>query len=532
MSFGSGIPTVFPLRTRIFKGLGLSDGDISLLEEKGLPFETIFEVLMSAANCDRLMEVFRGFQPGLAHRLFARLAQRGIARTAVTTNFDTLLERALDDLRVPFDLYSSDEVFATIDWAQPRIRVIKLHGSLENADKLAITIRRVAAKYFVEQREQVIQKLIEHDGAGGLIVLGYSCSDHFDVSPTLRRYARNDRRVWYVAHSASSPAPLVPIPLAAFQPINPFVRYDSWSVGCVTDDLLRAVWRTTGEEPPTLSAHGSNDWETTVDRWLDSLTSGGEPGMKHYVAGLLLKAGNLWDQSNRYLNDAIALGLTEATMSRALLAMGNNHRDLRHDLTEAQRVLERADSVAIASRNFAIAARVANSLGMVAADLNDLPSAITAYERALNLLADDRELEGKCHGNLGIALKNRHASGDLDEALKHQKLAYEVAQEIGDKRSEGRTLGNIGLVLTKMDDLNSSCEYYRKARAIAEALGDQLHVGIWLHNEGEDTAASNPVEAISLLSQAKDIFAGLNQQAYADESSRVIATIYRATGTA
>ena len=523
-SFAAGVPTVHPLRARILHGLGLDGEDVALLEEQAIPFEGLFEALLSVSDCTALLQVFRGTQPALAHLLLARLAEYGLVRTVVTTNFDTLVEDAFANRGVQFDLYSTDEALASIDWSNDRIRVVKLHGSIDVPDELAITIRRVAAKHHAERRGEVIRQLLDSEPDGGVVILGYSCSDHFDVSPAAQRFSRVDRAVWYVAHDATASQSVAVAPLPETHPDNPFSGYDARSATCVADALLRAMWRSfLGESPPTV-AQPTAEWQESVDSWIDDLSSGGTPGQKKYVAGLVLKTGNLWERSNVYLTTAVAEGLEGEAHARALLAVGNNLRDLG-EYEEARRILSEAESRARDGSLLALQARILNSLGIIAADVGDMDVAVALYERTLAIKAEDQELKGKCHGNLGIALKRRNADGDLGKALRHHQRAYEIAQDIGDKRSEGRTLGNIGLVQALRGDLDASCKYYRAARNVADSLGDLLHVAIWLHNEGEDTAITDPATAKGILERSRDIFRELGQQGFAAESSKVLADI-------
>ena len=525
ISFASGVPTVSPLRSRILGGLGLDPDDIDEVELARVPFEALFEVLLSVTDCRELLRVFRGGEPCLGHQAAAQLVKHGLVQTIVTTNFDVLLEDALRSESVEFDVYDSDESFSSINWSDQKARIIKLHGTILDIDELALTIRRVAARQRADLRAKIIVELMAHEKEGGLVVLGYSCSDHFDVSPAARGAARSDRLITYVAHDSSGAAPSIS-PLRETHPDNPFAGYNAISVTCATEELLSAIWRLLpgGAELP-LQAQAPQ-WEPIVDLWLEIFDRPDMRGFRPYVAGLVLKAANLWAKSNQQLALAISVGLTGDTAARALLATGNNYRDLgQYD--QGENILRRALNLARQGGHSQSEARILNSLGIVAEDRGEHDTAISFYDRALKLSRDvaDRELEGKCHGNLGIAYKNRNADGDLLLALGHHDAAYKVAMEIGDKRSEGRTLGNIGLVYRAKKDVRTACEYYAKARAVAESLGDLLHVAIWLHNAGEDLSDIDPASARIQLARSRDIFAALGQEKFALQSTEVLKQI-------
>lgn len=523
ISLASGIPTVGPFRSLILRGLGLNGSEISQYVQAMVPFESLFEVLMSVVDCDHIFRVFQGQNPTLGHYVIAQLVKHKMVQTIVTTNFDSLLESALDKEGVKFDLYASDKVFPSIDWSADRVRLIKLHGTIDNTGELALTIRRVAARQHTDVRSKVVHELFENEDSGGVVILGYSCSDHFDVSPAARAASRPDRKVVYVSHEERDIAEVSN--LKELQPNNPFVGFENIAVTCNTDAFLQSVLEqisgTIPKKPP--SKNINPEWRLLIKFWLKELERTGTAGTRSHIAGLVLKSANLWAKSNEYLKAAIKTGLSADALPRVMLAMGNNHRDLGQ-YQQAELTLQDALSKARQESQVQSEARILNSLGIVAADKNEQDSAIGRYMLALELArtTEDRELEGKCHGNLGIAYKNRNAAGDLYLSLGHHTIARDVAVEIGDKRSEGRALGNIGLVYRALNEVPIACKYYDAARMIAESLGDLLHVGIWLHNAGEDLADIEPEAAIPLLSKSKEIFLRLEQIDYAEQSNSIL----------
>lgn len=522
ISLHSGVPTVGPLRTELLYGLGLSENDAKEYESSNVPFESLFEVLLSTTDCRTLIEVFRGGFPNLAHRVAALLAEKNLVRTIVTTNFDMLIEVALEARGVKFDLFASDSELPSINWESNVLRLIKLHGSIADYDGLGLTVRRVAARQHADIRGNVIRHLLENESLGGLVVLGYSCSDHFDVTPAAKSISRLDRKVLYVSHNESRSAQSS-VSLRIAMPNNPFSGFDATCLSCNTSILLENIWRNLSADPIPSSSPIALPWQSIVKSWLDDLRQSQPRGLPSYICGLILKSANLWQKSNKHLKSAIVRGLPPKTTVRTMLAMGNNYFDLGQ-YTEASTILVEAEITAHTHADIAAEARILNSRGMVAAAENDFDSAIDLYQRALPLSveAKDRESEGKCYGNLGIAYKNRNAEGDYQRAIDSQVIAKSIAAEIGDKRSEGRTLGNIGLVYRMMNDLPKAFQYYTDARMIAEALGDFLHVGIWLHNAGEDMMAIDPFQAKRLLMQSQEIFMKLEQGHFAKQSETLL----------
>jgi hypothetical protein len=107
--------------------------------------------------------------PSAAHHAIARLAARGAIRVVLTTNFDRLTERALEEAGVPPQvLHRPDQLAGATPLAHARITVIKLHGDYADLDQ-----RNTAdelADYPQALRTYLSRVLDEY----GLIVCGWS----------------------------------------------------------------------------------------------------------------------------------------------------------------------------------------------------------------------------------------------------------------------------------------------------------------------------------------------------------------------
>ncbi len=109
-------------------------------------------------------------QPLRAHRLIAVLPFQCI----ITTNWDTLLEQALEQARTPFIKVVRDSEVAYAD--QSRVLLIKLHGSIEQKDSIVVTgddYYGVFAR--LPETLHVVQSYI---ATRTLLFLGYSLEDN------------------------------------------------------------------------------------------------------------------------------------------------------------------------------------------------------------------------------------------------------------------------------------------------------------------------------------------------------------------
>ena len=74
--------------------------------------------------------------PSTAHRAVAQLVARGSVRVILTTNFDRLIERALEEIGVPPQvLHRPEQLAGATPLAHARVTVIKLHGDYADLDQ-------------------------------------------------------------------------------------------------------------------------------------------------------------------------------------------------------------------------------------------------------------------------------------------------------------------------------------------------------------------------------------------------------------
>jgi hypothetical protein len=145
----------------------------------------------AAVRREYLASFFEGKEPGPTHEALAALADRGLVRVFVTTNFDRLLEHALQARGIEPVVIASD---ADLEAAMPREHascvVLKPHG-----DYLRETIRNTPEE-LAELDPAVTAELGEVFSRYGIVVLGYSGADE-GIARALRG-RRSRFGVWWV----------------------------------------------------------------------------------------------------------------------------------------------------------------------------------------------------------------------------------------------------------------------------------------------------------------------------------------------
>ena len=139
-------------------------------------------------------------EPGPTHELLAQLAERGLVRVFVTTNFDRLLERALQARGIEPVVVTSDAHLASAPSREHAdCYVLKTHG-----DYLQETIRNTPAEV-AELEPGMTAELQEVFDRCGLVVLGYSGSDEA-LSNALRRRTSRHGLYWVARAELTEPA--------------------------------------------------------------------------------------------------------------------------------------------------------------------------------------------------------------------------------------------------------------------------------------------------------------------------------------
>ena len=108
-------------------------------------------------------------QPTAAHKAIARLVAQGFVKVIITTNFDRLLEKALEEVGVePVVLSSEDQVKGMVPLVHTQHCLIKLHG-----DYLDTRIRNTPSELgkYSDEFNQLLDRIFDEFG---LVVCGWS----------------------------------------------------------------------------------------------------------------------------------------------------------------------------------------------------------------------------------------------------------------------------------------------------------------------------------------------------------------------
>ena len=141
-------------------------------------------------------------QPTASHKAIARLVAQGFVRVIVTTNFDRLIEKALEDEGItPTVLSTPEQVEGSIPLVHTDCCVIKVHG-----DYMDPLIRNTRSE--LEEYPPVIDQLLDRVlDEYGLVVCGWSAEWDLALRDAFfRRKSRRFSTYWAARGDLSDPA--------------------------------------------------------------------------------------------------------------------------------------------------------------------------------------------------------------------------------------------------------------------------------------------------------------------------------------
>jgi tetratricopeptide (TPR) repeat protein len=124
-----------------------------------------------------------------------------------------------------------------------------------------------------------------------------------------------------------------------------------------------------------------------------------------------------------------------------------------------------------------------NNLGLVYNYLGQYERAINFLQQSKQIASEigDRNSEGKSLMNLGLAYLYQ---GQYQQAIELFQQSLQIATEIGDRNTEGLGLMNLGLAYFSLGQYQQAIEFFQQSKQIATEIGDRNSEGKSLANLG------------------------------------------------
>lgn len=523
ISFNSGIPLVYEIKKNVLKQLALGDKEINSIVEFPMPFESFMESLIDRCKTDLLFDVFESSHPNTNHYFLAHLAKLGYLKIIITTNFDTLIEQALEKMNVPYLKYYNEYDFDKIPQNNNSLLLIKLHGCISDRNNMAITIKRVAQQKLVFQRMQALNTAFSNKSNKALLIMGYSCSDIFDIIPAIITNEGKKNISVYLIEHVSKDAKANYNPIAQKQNSNPFKEYNGYRLYINTDEFIKTMWSIFKLSNYNLVAPYSG-WMNIILRWGEEIKNTEEAYFVEFLSGLLLFNIDDYPNSIQHIIQCYENTKNANLRIESCYALGKAYRELGGNLSQSEYYLNKTIELSHEIDLNEMRGKALNSLGIVNWDKKEYQESIECYDKALSIAKsiNDIDLQSKCIGNKAIVLKDIGGDDNWKTALSLHEVSLQLSESIGDKKSEGRTKGNIGRVYSAMGDYKMAIKYYNEALDIANNLSDLRHMAIWHENIGSEYISIDNNLSVEHLSKAKEIFLHINNLIYAERCQQYL----------
>lgn len=355
ISRNSGLPTANELKKGILKKLPLSHSEVDKIMEWTGPFESFMEMFSDTRGFSIILDIFKLGTPNTNHIFIARLLKAGLTNVIATTNFDNLIEKALESKELglkrnqDFNVLITEEELENFQKRGSNLPIVlKLHGSIDNLDSIAITLKAVANQVNRENIQNIIENLFSSGSHQKILIVGYSCSDRFDIIPSIQAVQSNRKEVFMVEHNDKADTidpknPKNPKNLKNLK--NPFIGYKGIRYVCRTESIVKHIWKSNESSIGEFRELSSNvdrekrlgkkekeeeekeEWEKRLDEW----DLGLQAYERLYLAGHIFRLIGEIERAEKYYKYTLDLSQgtdNETGIIDALIGMANIYADL------------------------------------------------------------------------------------------------------------------------------------------------------------------------------------------------------------
>lgn len=474
ISYNSGLPLAKDLIGYILNVLGVNDSDAEKILCSNLPFESFIQILSDEGSIDSILEIFEKGEPNTNHTLIAELVKLNQVKTILTTNFDMLIEKALIKLGFlegrDFQVFSTENDFKKIDWNNDIVKIIKIHGSVTDKKEMAITLKLVAKGTKVQNKNEVVKSFFSKSINPNILVLGYSCSDLFDISPQIKSLKDNKSQIIFLEHVFSeSENRFESVSINDFN--NPFKSFSGSRIYLNADVFIKHLWQN------NLSSkyrylETTILWKENVDKWLFESIEYSFGIKNHLSARLFYDIGEfklsikLWEQgleAAQKENNQLFFYSQLGNIGMALNSIGS--------YIEAIKCLEVSVKACKEIGNLQGLVSQLQALGNIYKNLREFEKAINVFNEAIKL-SEKYESNSLCPslGNLAAVYNDIN---NYEMAISILKRGLPIAISIGNKQSEASMLLSFGIAYLKKGEYDIAVSYINKSIILTRQIGDK-----------------------------------------------------------
>jgi len=436
----SNLPLAEELRTYIFRKLcaygglsGVYDRFTNKLDE--IPFEKFMQIIVHGSDFfDVLLRIFKSGKPNKAHKLFAKLLKEGCLFRILTTNFDTMLEQALrleGVNQTNVDILFNEAQFAKRDLSSLKRPVIcKIHGSVEAPKSIRATLDMIAREVLQEARVKILDYFFKKCDAD-LLVLGYSCSDEFDINPFLRQL-KSKTKIFVVKHDTMR--------FSIEKLEDPFQAFAGNQIICNTREIIDWLWNefvnVEFEEKNTVN----ENWMKEIDRWISDLST----AQRCYLIGDILFEMGEPDRAISLFRKGIKKSSDTGQTALILHRLATIHT-MKGEFEEATKLYRKSLPLFEKRKDYIKTAATYHFLGMIEKRKGE-------HQRAEKLLIKSLEVCQRINYLFGIGVVSAEIAtiyqrrGDFESAKELLKESLNVHRKTGNLTGIAMCLHQLGMI--------------------------------------------------------------------------------------
>jgi tetratricopeptide (TPR) repeat protein len=486
ISYDSGLPLANEFKKVILMTLTQNKDDIELImNSKKMPFELFIQNLPTDVY-EKPFKIFTFGEPNANHILIAKLAKIDKVKTILTTNFDLLFERAMENENVDYVVYYCDEDFSKIDFKNMPdcLRIFKIHGSIENSDSLINTIHKVG-RPLSQKKEVSLNYFFLNGSHNKIMVIGYSCSDIFDINPYLNLLKKEKcKKTIFLEHFTENSFYVTDLNNINEQ--HPFSKFNGLKISCITNSFIQNMWQIfEGDIGGYFNPTSKIKWQTHIKKWAKELKF----GQKEAILGQLFYSISNYNKATEYYEKSIEIAkkhklyfpIYKCNLELCNIYQKNGH--LLDALSYCEKALE-------ATKYFSSELEreyCKSTLGRIYISLEKHDVAIKYLIESLDYYESkgDELHVAKIYMNLGVCYIDMEK---WRKAADYLRMSHDIKAKLGDVQGVSNCYFNLGICFSKMKNYPTAIECFKSAATGFDKLGlldelSQTYEKISIHYE-------------------------------------------------
>jgi len=481
ISFNSGIPLTHNIIDYILSKLSIytEDKKYFINPDKSLimPFENFMEAFIEHNSDPTLLKMFSLGRPNTNHIFLSRMLDEKKTKLVLTTNFDNLIEQSFSETSIKkLRVYKSEQDLKKfLNTTQHKMDLVKLHGSVDDVSSIRATITTITNKILSRAREDLIKKIFcEKNKQNTIFILGYSCSDVFDIISTIENIKSSKSYIIFVDHrsyvKSNKDIRIEPISKQVYN--NPFTNFQGVRIIINTDIFIQRFWKNFWQDYPGAPAISVN-WRQVVDSWVNSF---GGKHLQYSIIGHLFYDLSLYDKTIKYCKESLRInggrdmrgqGAAYSNIGLAYHCKEEYEKSLKYFI-KANKIFNSIDY------KFGIATSL-NNIGCTFIYKTDKRWAMHWLKRALRYTQLNEFKEKQiCEGYILNSFGTLYCKfEEYNKSLQFLFKSLDIRQK-GNKLEESRALAEIGDVYIKKGNIKKAKKYYIKAASIATKMGNKI----------------------------------------------------------